>query len=222
MAKACTRLTAGLFDAGGTTVDTASISPAANSAVVIAVLAFDSTTMSVSGNGLTWSTKVNGVVAAGGRVWVFIGAGASPTTGAITLTFDADAFVDWVVDNITGTVDLSTPGDDNFAAATATSAAPAVTLGAFANAANGTWAFVYATDDVTLTPGTGFSTVASRNGTALFGHSDFSMFRDSNDTSVDGTLGASAEWGIAALEIVEAAGGGGGATPRNVLLMGVG
>lgn len=222
MAKSCVRLTAGEFVAGGTTNNTASITPAASSAVVIAIFAFGTTTMSVSGNGLTWATKVNGELGGdGGRLWIFIGAGASPSAGVITLTYDNDAFVDWVVDNITGTVNLTTPGNTNFIAATGTSTGPAATLGAFAHVSNGTWGMIYAQDSVTLTPGTGFTTVASRAGSAMFGHSDYSIFRDSNDTSVDGTLSGSAIWGIAALEIVDTAAAG-GSSPRNLLLMGVG
>lgn len=212
MSKSSTRLTAGFHDSGGTTADTASVSPVANSAVVVTVVSFDTATMSISGNGLTWATKVNGTDLGGGwRLWCFIGAGASPSSGAIQFTFDTDGFLDWVVDNVTGTVLMSAPSSSNVSTSQGTDGAPSLTLGAFAHASNGVWAFVYAQDDVTFTEGSGFSPVASRNGTALFGHSDFSMYQDANDTSVNASLSLAAVWYMVALEIVDTAPPGEGA-----------
>jgi hypothetical protein len=171
--------------------------------------------MSVSGNGLTWSTKVNGANAGNsGRLWVFIGAGASPSAGVITLNYDNDAFVNWAVDNITGTVNVSAPSNANTANATGASTAPACTLGAFAHASNATWAYGYAQDFTTPTQGTGFSLIDSNVGSAMFGHSDFTEFRDSNDTSVDSTLSDSATWGMVAIEIVDSAASGTSNAPR--------
>lgn len=217
MAKSCAHLTDNNYTAGGTTCNTASISPAANSAVIVAVFAFDTVTMSVSGAGLTWTTAINGVSAGnGGRIWVFVGAGASPSSGALTLTFDADAFVDWLIDNITGTVQISGASNSNVANATATSTAPAATLAAFANAANGTWAYCYAQDSTTPTAGTGFALSDSNVGSAMFGHSTFAEWRDSNDTSPDASLSDSAIWGFVALEIIDTAGSGGTVNTQTV------
>jgi cytidylate kinase len=123
------------------------------------------------------------------------------------------------VDNITGTVS-STPTNANTATGSGTSTTPAATLGAFADAANGTWAYYVAQESTTCTAGTGFTQVAERESTSLFDFSDATEFRDSNDTSVDATVGASAAWGMVALEIVEAAAGG--STPKNLMLLGVG
>lgn len=220
MAKACTRLTADIENAGsGTTVNTASVSPSASSAVVVAVIGFNGASMAVSGLGLTWTTKINGFqYATDHRIWVFVAYG-SPSAGAITLTYDDGTFLAWVVDNITGTVS-STPTNTNTATGSGTSTAPAATLGAFANAANGTWAYYVAQDSTTCTPGTGFTQVAERESTSLFDWTDATEFRDSNDTSVDATVGASVAWGMAALEIADTAGEGGGGTgldvPRNI------
>jgi hypothetical protein len=209
--KMCSRLTEGFFTSGGTTTNTASISPASNSAVVVGVYAYDTLTMSVSGAGLTWTTRVNGAAASdGGRMWVFIGAGASPSSGALTLTFDEDAFVNWAVDNITGTIQIAGPSTTNVASANGTGATLSTTLGAFGNAANGVWAYGLVNDEVTLTQGSGYTLVDSNTGTAVFGFSDFSQCLDTNDTSVDATnSNAGATWSLVAIEIVDSAGGGG-------------
>jgi hypothetical protein len=219
MAKSCTRLTAGIENSGsGTTVNTASVSPGASSAVVVAVIGFNGAAMAVSGLGLTWTTKINGFqYATDHRIWVFVAYG-SPSAGVITLTYDDGTFLAWSVDNITGTVS-STPTNANTATGSGTSTTPAATLGAFANAANGTWAYYVAQESTTCTPGTGFTQVAERESTSLFDFSDATEFRDSNDTSVDATVGASAAWGMAALEIADTAGEGGGTgldVPRNI------
>jgi hypothetical protein len=206
MAKVCTRLTANIENSGsGTTVNTASVSPGPNSAVVVAVIGFNGANMAVSGLGLTWTTKINGFqYATDHRIWVFVAYG-SPSAGVITLTYDDGTFLAWSVDNITGTVS-STPTNANTATGSGTSTTPAATLGAFANGANGTWAYYVAQESTTCTPGTGFTQVAERESTSLFDFSDATEFVDSNDTSVDATVGASAAWGMVAMEIAEAAG----------------
>lgn len=206
MAKACTRLTSGIESGGsGTTVDTASVSPSASSAIVVAVIGFNGANMAVSGLGLTWTTKINAFqYATDHYIWVFVGYG-SPSAGVITLTYDDGTYVGWVVDNITGTVS-STPTNANTATGSGTGTAALATLGTFADAANGTWGYCVAQDAVNHEPGTGFTEVAQRTG--LFDFEDSTIFRDSNDTSVDVTLSGSAAWGMVALEIVEAAAGG--------------
>lgn len=203
MAKSCTRLTSGIESSGsGTTVNTASVSPAANSAVVVVVVAFNGANMAASGLGLTWTTKINGFqYATDHRIWVFVGYG-SPSAGVIALTYDDGTFLAWVVDNITGTVS-STPTNANTATGSGTSTTALATLGAFADAANGTWGYCVAQDAVALTAGTGFTEIAQRTG--LFDFEDSTNFRDSNDTTADVTLSGSAAWGMVAMEIVEAA-----------------
>lgn len=225
MAKACTRLTNDFSLAGGTTATSASISPAANSAIVVAVTSYDggsgNTSMAVSGLGLSWTTKINGANYEGGgsgRVWVFVAYG-SPSAGQLTFTFTVDSFVNWVVDNITGTVS-STPTNANVDDNNGTGTAASATLGAFANAANGTWAYCLAHDAVNHEPGTGFTEVLQNN--AIFDWVSSTIYQDSNDTSVDITLSGSALWGMVALEIADTAGEGGGATPKRMLLLGVG
>ena len=165
--------------------------------------------MSISGLGLTWTTKINGFqYATDHRIWVFVGYG-SPSAGVIALTYDDGTFLAWSVDNITGTVS-STPTNANTATGSGTSTTPAATLGSFADAANGAWAYYVAQESTTCTQGTGFTQVAERESTSLFDFTDATEFRDSNDTSVDATVGTSAAWGMVAMEIVEAAGGAAG------------
>lgn len=208
-AKTCTRLTEGNFTAGGTTNNTASISPAASSGIVVGIYAYGTTTMSVSGAGLTWTTAVNGeVVGDGGRMWVFTAAGASPSSGVLALTYDNDAFVNWAVDNITGTINLSTPSNANVVDSNGTSTTPSATLAAFGHASNGVWAYGYLQESTTITQGSGYTLVDSNVGSAMFGHSDFSQCIDSNDTSVDATLADSSVWSFVAIEIVDSASGG--------------
>lgn len=208
MAKSCTRLTNGIESSGsGTTVNSASVSPAASSAIVVVAVAFNTATMSVSGLGLTWTTKVNGFqYATDHRIWVFVAYG-SPSAGALTFTYDDGGFLGWVVDNITGTIS-STPTNANTATGSGTSTAPLATLAAFAHASNGTWGYCVAQDAVSHEPGTGFTEVLQRVG--LFDFEDSTIFRDSNDTTADVTLSGSAAWGMVAMEIVDTASAGGG------------
>jgi hypothetical protein len=158
--------------------------------------------MAVSGLGLTWTTVVNGANYEGGgsgRVWVFVAYG-SPSAGQLTFTFTNDSFVNWIVDNITGTVS-STPTNANFDDNGGVGTTASATLAAFAHVSNGTWAYCIAQDGTTIDPGTGFTEVQQQP--AIFDWEDASMFRDSNDTSVDATIGASVQWGMAAIEIVD-------------------
>jgi hypothetical protein len=220
MAKSTALLTEGNYTAGGTTTNTASIAPSAG-AVAIWVFAYGTATVSATGNGLTYSEVINEASVDGGRLFCLVGAGASPSSGVVALTFDNDAFVNWKIVNVTGTIQTSGPTNTNHAEADGTSTTPAVTLGAFAHASNGVLAYIYAIDAVTITEGTGFSMIDANAGSAMFGHSDAVTFRDSNDTSVDGTLSSSAAWGIAALELVDTASAG-GSTPKRFQLLGVG
>jgi hypothetical protein len=102
MAIVGSHLTADNGGGSGTTTTTASISPSANSAVCVGLVTFDTTTLSLSGNGITYAQKVDLDLTGGFRLWMFAGAAASPSAGAITITHDTDAFVSWIVDNFTG------------------------------------------------------------------------------------------------------------------------
>lgn len=211
MAKNCTLLTEGFHTDGGTSVATVSISPSAGAVAVWAFI-YGSPTFTATGNGLTYNTVINEPVADGGRILCLVGAGASPSAGVVTLGFAEDAFVNYKIVNITGSVLVSAPTNSNHNAATGTSTSAAVGLSAFGDSANGTLAYVYGIDAVTFTAGSGFAMVDQNNGSAMFGHSDGVMWRDSNDTTADATISSSVNWGIAALEIVDTAASGGSST----------
>lgn len=212
MAKSCTRLTSGVEASGsGTSVQTASVSPGANSAIIVAVTAFNGAAMAISGLGLSWTTRINGFqYTTDHRIWVFVAYG-SPSAGQITLTYDDGTFLRWSVDNVTGTVS-SSPTNTNTATGSGTNTGGAgttalATLGAFGQASNGTWGYGIIQDGTSLDPGSGFTEVGG--GAGLFDWEDATEFKDSNDTSVDMTVGSGAEaiWGMVALEIVDSAGG---------------
>jgi hypothetical protein len=217
MAKACTRLTQGNDTGGGTTSTTASISPAANSAIIVVVTTYDggngNTACSISGLGLSWTTKVNGVNYEGGgsgRVWVFAAYG-SPSAGALTFTVTEDSFVNWVVDNITGTV-ATTPTNTNVDDNGGTGLTASGTLAAFADVLNGAWYFCITHDGVSHEPGTGWTEVSQHDG--IFDFVNSTGFRDSNDTTPDVTLGGSSLWGFVALEIADSAAGAGSSVTK--------
>src|SRR3972149_6883462 len=112
MAISVASLTSGQIEAGGSTAVTASISPSANKLVLLAVSCINFanfSTISVSGNGLTWVQVDNPQYDGGAfaQVALFRAMGAAPTSGAVTITFDN--FQDGVAWSITefGNVDTS-------------------------------------------------------------------------------------------------------------------
>lgn len=96
------------------------------------------------------------------------------------------------------------------------STALSATLAAFGNANNGTFGAgtIYTSGMTTWTVGTGFTALANLAGGFTTDLSLLTEYRTDNDTSVDATASGAGDWGMIALEIA-AAGGGGGA--QNVL-----
>ncbi|MGZ4617186.1 MAG: hypothetical protein ACXV3F_00350 [Frankiaceae bacterium] len=92
MAVSFTALTTGSDTTNQTTAyTTASITPSANQPVLVAVLTTvgsgSTPTASVSGCGLTW-TLVDNTTIGSRTAWLFLGIGASPTTGALSIAGD--------------------------------------------------------------------------------------------------------------------------------------
>jgi hypothetical protein len=89
-------------------------------------------------------------------------------------------------------------------------------LAAFGSTDNGTFGVgaTYASGMSAWTVGTGFTSLTSIAGGFTTDLSLLVEYRSDNDTSVDATANATGDWGMMALEI-KAAGGGGGA--QNVL-----
>jgi hypothetical protein len=201
MAIVGSHLTADNGGGDDTTTDTAPISPSANSAVCVGIVSFGTTTMSLAGNGITYTQKVNLDLGGDYRLWMFAGAAASPSAGVITMTHDNEAFVSWIVDNFTG-IEVSGPTNANTATNTGTGTALSCTLGAFAHANNGVWTFGRSEGSRNFSAGTDFALLHNGNGTSIFSLSHGSQWRDANDTSVDMSINASAVWGIGALELV--------------------
>jgi hypothetical protein len=126
-----TQLTAGFTNAGNSTGTTASITPAANSLILLAVtertnLSANTNQPTVAGNGLTW-VLVNDILydttsASRKRVSVFRAMGASPTKGGITIDFagQVQTDIDWDVAQFTGTDTSGTNGSGAIVQSTTT------------------------------------------------------------------------------------------------------
>lgn len=97
MADAPTVLTSSTVNTGSATTTTASVTPAADGAVLVVVYAHHATvgftdTTTVSGNGLTW-TKVATVLGSSDKeiLTVFVGYGGSPSAGTISIVLSQTA-----------------------------------------------------------------------------------------------------------------------------------
>src|SRR5262245_14506401 len=131
---------------------TASISPAANALILIAVLSHDSTGSefrllpnSITGCGLTW-TQITYVTTGGGvgRLSLWRGSGASPSSGTISINFNfpPDTRVVWEIIQITNVDTATSQGVVQFAITSSTSTTPSLTLAALGNADNATLGFL--------------------------------------------------------------------------------
>ncbi len=230
-------LTSGADETSGTTATTGSVSPAADKLQLLGVTARKDTSEpinpTISGNGLTWDliTKIYYDTTSGSRktLWLFRSMGASPSTGAITITFgETWTHCYWSLDEVTG-MDTSGSNGSGAIVQSATNLESAgdggtltVSLGAFANANNATYG-IFAADPSTGTwsVGSGFTKVATQDsGTINLG----TEYRSDNDTSVDMTCDAVAgtSSGGIAIEIAAASVSVGASIGTRQLLTGVG
>jgi hypothetical protein len=220
MAVSIANLTSGSDSDGNSTATTASISPAANNLILLSVTlrngsSINPSVSSVSGNGLTWvkidSTVFDNSSSSRRTVELWRSMGASPSTGAITITAtENETNIDWSVDQSSGVDTSGTNGSgaivqsakNQDVAGTATGLV--VTLAAFGSSDNATFG-VFGTDEVaTLTIGSGFNQLAKING-ASTPVSILTEWKSTNDTSVDATTGAAVFIGGIAIEIKAAA-----------------
>lgn len=197
---------------------TASITPAANNLILVAVVIKNGASTnpgdpSLSGNGLTWVLVASQIYdsTSGSRrkLFVFRGMGASPSSGAITITgAEVEVGALWVVDQFSG-VDISgTNGsgaivqtavnsDESGAVSTLTA-----TLAAFASATNATYgADGNASGNLTITAGSGFAILGTDKEIASAGIDIATEFVNSNDTTVNFSLSANDFIGLVAIEI---------------------
>lgn len=173
MTVTLTALTSANVDSTGSTVTTASVSPAPFALVLVAVLLhrFDAsspTVSSLSGNGLTWAQVGQSAAWASStkRLSLWRGQGAAPTSGAITITPNAAAdslsysVVSFsgtrfggngsvaVLQSVVGTETSSTPTTITLSSTFPLGLADSATYGTFAqNTASG------------FTPGSGFTEI---------------------------------------------------------------
>jgi hypothetical protein len=225
MSVSFTNLTSGTDSDGNSTAVTSSVTLLANRLHLLTVqsVQFDpgSTTPTCTG----WTQVIAFEYLNSGsrnKITVFRQLPGSDSTGTHTIDFAGtnQGEVIWSIDQSDANVDT---GGTNGSAAivqtatgSGTGTALSATLAAFGDAANGTFGAgaVYAGGMSSWTVGTGFTALASlANGFSIDSHM-LTEYRDDNDTSVDATAGSSGDWGMVAIEI-KAAGGGGGA--QNVL-----
>lgn len=209
-----TALTTSTSATDATSYATASVTPTANLSVLAVVQHRQPTGTpeipTISGCNLTWTqigTFHPSTNAGTRRITFFLGTGASPTTGAITFSFNGVTQNNaiWTVQQLAGVASVvgSVAGAQSPAATTLT-----CTLAAFSNAANlGVGCFCHLNAEGT-TPGSGFTEVADT--TQAENTTGFQVeVGAANDNTVDASWATSAIAWAAAVEITEVAGGGG-------------
>lgn len=209
-------LTTGSSAVDGTVYTTDSITPAADALLLLTIesraAAVQPTIASVSGNGLTW-VEIDHVDNdnSGSRrtIHLYRAMGASPSAGAVTITFnDTQTACTWTIDQITGADTSGTNGSgaivqfaDNVNRGPAQTSL-AATLAAFSNVNNGTYA-AFGTGSVgtSIVAGTDFSTISYIQETTESTASLFTEWKNVNDTSADVSFSADTENGIIAIEV---------------------
>lgn len=219
----------GSADYATTSFNTASATPGANRLQLLAVAVdYDAAqaslpSCSVSGAGLTWVQVASYAYwpdAANfwNGIYLFRAMGASPSTGALTVTLGVNPY-NWAY-SWTEATGMDTGGTNGSAAivqsatARATSTAIAATLAAFGSAANATYLCAGLGNDfgnaVTATVGTGFTELHDTYPAGGYAGA-YSEWRADNDTSPDATSSNPAGieyWGAVAVEIANAPAGG--------------
>jgi hypothetical protein len=197
---------------------TASISPASNKPVLFWFMVKNSSSTdptdpsSVVGNGLTW-VQVDKIVykttgTSRRTLFVYRSMGASPSSGAITVTFgETESGVIWGVDQFTGADTSGTNGSGAIVQSltdsdeSTTADAMEIALSAFGNPANRAWGVFGDSDQRTFTAGSGFSLVSNTVDATVFSRVA-SEFSSSADPTVDISLsGVTDNLGGIAIEI---------------------
>jgi hypothetical protein len=199
-------------DAGQLAFVTESIAPTANALVLAAVhntKASAATPATITGCGITWVKEDEQAFnSTGDIISVWRGLVASPTAGAVTITFAAtQTACRWSIVEFQGVLTTGANGADavrQSEVATGSDNTPAETLAAFGDAANATYAAVGTNATTGITPGTGFTELHEEINSGCL----FTQWRSDNDTSVNCTATQAVAWGIVAIEIVAAIGAG--------------
>jgi hypothetical protein len=173
-----TLLTAGSHPTNQSTYTTASIAPAPNALVTIAVLGHRSYGASpaptVTGGGMTAWEQVTSITldplsAPLKRLTVYRAMSAAPGSGAITITFSgSQSNAEWIVSQWTGVETGGTNGSGAIGQVGVASADAVngltVSLGAFANASNAALGVFAVNSQVpAITPGAGFAEISEQS-----------------------------------------------------------
>lgn len=235
MAVSATNLTNGEKNSSQSSASTASITPTSNSLVLLACMcrngaSTNPTTPSISGNGLTWelinSCLFDNDSTSRRKIFLFRAMGASPSAGAVTITWgETETNSVWSIDQFTG-VDTS---GSNGSGAIVQSAIKAVvdldtpvnpvdvTLSAFGDATNNAVYGVASEEDVGVgfTVDTGYTQLAYPHSTTSL----FTQWKIGQDTTVSANMnGSYAGVGGIAVEIKAAA----TSTVKTLAALGVG
>lgn len=178
--------------AGSSPYTTASITPGSNRLVLATIVNEDTTTTpstpTLAGNGLTWvqvATRTFDTEATPrARITLFRAMGASPTTGAVTITAAGTEECSWSIVEFSGVDTSGTNGSGAIVQSVANSAnsvgSLTVTLAAFADAVNNAAFGGFGVGaNAALNPGTGFAEIGADLNHAA------SEWRLGQDTTVD-------------------------------------
>lgn len=218
MPVVATHLTSGVENTDGTEFTTASISPTGNSLILLAFSvrngsSTDPTIASVAGNGLTWvlvdSSAWDPDSTSRRKLFVYRAMGASPSTGAITITTDqTETDVSWSVDEFSNVVTTGANGadavvqsvDNNDDGVTELT----VTLSAFADSDNATYGAFSQYNSQSTSEEAGYTQLSDVNTDG--GNSTSTQFLNSADTSVYASWADSTKCGGIGIEIAVTAG----------------
>src|SRR3990167_10083775 len=208
MAVTATHLTTAVSDTDATSYTTASISPAANNLVLVAVYSHDASaptaTPTLTGAGLTW-VQVGTLTTTGdsqARLTLFRTLSASPGSGALTIDFGGETQnrCMWSISSF-GNVDTSGANGAGAVVQSATNTASSVTtltvtLSAFGNTNNATYGCLGQNAGTqAITAGTGFTELGEANSGEF--EAIETEWRVDNDTSVNWTTSENNLAGIA-------------------------
>jgi Putative Ig domain len=171
---AATHLTSGDNSTGGTSATTASISPTANSLVIVSVSGGlnAGTIPTVTGAGGTWTlikyTDDNGGFGGNHGVALFRDLSASPGSGALTISFGgvSENHIDWSVDQFSSVNTSGTHGSGAIVQSvagnsSATETGQTITLAALGSPNNAAMGFLRKTGANIIVAGTGFTELSN-------------------------------------------------------------
>ena len=147
-----------------TSYDTASITPTANRMVYLAVYGAGSSigTVSLVGNGITWTQEETQLGGTSSRISLFRGFHATPSTGAITITWTTTVVrCAWAVFELANN-DTTTPVVQSVPGSGTNVTTLSITLAAFGSADNATLGLFGINKNEAITPGTGFTEIAEQ------------------------------------------------------------